>query len=115
VPLTSPEHPADPRTTSSTANPSTKRACRRLPTRRPSSASIAITHSVLVSSMCALGAGGRPRKIHLGSGRGPSMPRAVVVIVRVAVEALDPFRVTELGEIAQVPACGAPLQAKLTA
>jgi len=43
------------------------------------------------------------------------MPRAVVVIVRVAVEALDPFRVTELGEIAQVPACGAPLQAKLTA
>jgi len=61
-------------------------------------------------------AGGRPGKIHLGSGRGPSsMPRAVVVIVRVAVEALDPFRVTELGEIAQVPACGAPLQAKLTA
>ena len=65
--------------------------------------------------MCVPGAGGRPGKIHLGSGRGPSMPRAVVVIVRVAVEALDPFRVTAFGEIVQVPACGAPLQARLTA
>jgi len=42
------------------------------------------------------------------------MPRAVVVTVSVAVEALDPFRVTEFGEIVQVPAGGAPLQARLT-
>jgi len=53
-------------------------------------------------------------KIHRGPGCGPSMPRAVVVTITFVVEALDPFRVTELGEIVQVPACGAPLQAKLT-
>jgi len=57
---------------------------------------------------------GSPGKIHRGPGCGPSMPRAVVVTVSVAVEALDPFRVTEFGEIVQVPACGAPLQARLT-
>jgi hypothetical protein len=112
VPLTAAEHP-DPSTTNSTANPSTKRACRRLPATRPSSTSVAIAHSILVSSMCARSAGGRPGKILLGCGH--SMPRAVVVTIRFAVEALDPFRVTEFGEIVQVPACNAPPQAKLTA
>jgi hypothetical protein len=56
-------------------------------------------------------------KIHRGPSLGlvPSIPWATVVTVTVVVEALDPFRVTALGDTVHVPACGAPLQVRFTA
>lgn len=111
VPLTNPEHPA-PCTTINIANASDRRICRRLPTTMVASrARIAISHGIFVGSLCLRRAG----KIHRGPAPGPTIPWAVVVTVMVVVEALDPFRVTVLGEIVQVPAWGAPLQLRFTA
>ena len=78
-----------------------------------SRASVANSHSIFVSCICSPKAG----KIHCGLGPGlvPSIPWAVVVTVTVAIEALDPFKVTALGDTVHVPACGAPLQVRLTA
>ena len=52
--------------------------------------------------------------IGLGKSSGARMDRAVVVIVTVADELLDPFKASDPGVTVHVAACGAPTQAKAT-
>jgi len=108
--VTTPVHPA-PSTTISIANPSARRTRWRLPTTMVASrTSAAISHSILSSSIWSPRGG----EIHRGLCPGTTIPRAVVFSKIVAVEALDPFGVTAVGETVQVPAWGAPPQLRLT-
>ena len=87
---------------------------RRQAAMRARSASIS-RHTRSQGAQChahpAGGAGSIPRGGHRGGGTADA---ATVVTVTLTVEALDPFSVTEAGEIEHVAVWGAPLQVSST-